>query len=183
MCFTQIKLMIICFQVVENIICTLRNVSYKIDIEIDRESYSDAIKIEDKNDSLSRVDDPSTSSPTALGQRRPGDAVGTGCIFMKKKPERLSRKNRKKAREQMPATPAERQRYVRPKRDHPPLGVELIWDPETVDLYIEVLKRSINPVTLEAAAGAIHNLVACQWNVSSNSLSEIKLDFLDKSFS
>ena len=62
--------------------------------------------------------------------------------------------------------PAEKAKYLRPQRDHPPLGVELLWDPETVDLYIEVLKKSINPVTLEAGAGAIHNLIACQWNVS-----------------
>ncbi len=132
-------------------------------MEIDREAYPDAIKVEDKTDSPARSSD--SGFTTTPGSKKPGDAVGTGCFYMKKKPPRLSRKNRKKARDQPDSAPVERKRYIKPKRDYPPLGVELLWDPETVELYIEILKRSINPVTLEAAAGAIHNLVACQWNV------------------
>ena len=86
---------------------------------------------------------------------------------MKKKPARLSRKYRKKAQEDpTPVAPVEQKRYLLPQRNGPPLGVELLWAPETVDLYIEVLKRSTNPITLEASAGAIHNLLACSWNVS-----------------
>ena len=156
---------------VENIVCTLRNVSYKIDNEIDRDQHADAIKIEDKVDAppSSGSGSGTGSSPTSGSARRPPDAVGTGCLFMKKKPHQLSRKFRKKAKEEVDASPpVEVSRYVLPQRDNRPLGVELIWDPETVDLYIEILKRCNNPVTLEAAAGAIHNLIACQWNVCIN---------------
>eukprot|EP00794_Sanderia_malayensis_P016932 gene16932-18639_t len=149
-------------KIVENIVCTLRNISYRIDLEIDRKSYEDATRFENTEERSNSLEDTSLTSP---GKRRPGDAVGTGCIFMKKKPDRMSRKSRKKAREQPVVVPVgKRYQYVAPKRDEPPLGIELIWDPETVDLYIAILKRSNNPVTLEAAAGAIHNLVACQWN-------------------
>ena len=86
---------------------------------------------------------------------------------MKKKPHQLSRKFRKKAKEEVDSAPppVPTVTYVPPKRDTLPLGVELIWDPDTVDLYIKILKICSNPVTLEAAAGAIHNLIACQWNV------------------
>ena len=33
------------FQIVENVMCTLRNVSYKIDVEIDRNVYLDAVRV------------------------------------------------------------------------------------------------------------------------------------------
>ena len=86
-------------QVIENIVCTLRNLSYRVDKEIDRERHTDAIKVEDKVDSPTILsNEPVTTSSNGKGGR-PGDSVGTGCIFMKKKPERLSRKNRKKAKE------------------------------------------------------------------------------------
>ena len=136
-------------------------------MEIDRDNHADAIKIEDKVDAPPGSESGNEKSPTSGSVRRPLDAVGTGCLFMKKKPHRLSRKFRKKAREEVDAspTPSETVTYVVPKRDILPLGVELIWDPDTVDLYIKILKECSNPVTLEAAAGAIHNLVACQWNV------------------
>jgi len=153
-------------KVIENIVCTLRNISYKIDMEIDRDNHADAIKVEDKVDAPPSSESGNERSPTSGSARRPLDAVGTGCLFMKKKPQRLSRKFRKKAREEVDAspTPSETVTYVLPKRDLLPLGVELIWDPDTVDLYIKILKICNNPVTLEAAAGAIHNLIACQWN-------------------
>ena len=152
----------------ENIVCTLRNISYKIDLEIDRDIHADAIKVEDKVDAAPTAGSGLKSSPTSGSGRRPADAVGTGCLFMKKKPHQLSRKFRKKAKEEVDAAPpvVEVSRYVLPKRKMSPLGVELVWDPETVNLYVEILKRCNNPVTLEAAAGAIHNLIACQWNVS-----------------
>ena len=147
--------------------CTLRNLSYKIDLEIDRDYHADAIKVEDKVDAPPHSEPGTGRSPTSGSSRRPMDAVGTGCLFMKKKPHQLSRKFRKKAKEEVDASPppVEIARYVLPKRDMLPLGVELIWDPDTVDLYIKILKDCRFPVTSEAAAGAIHNLVACQWNV------------------
>lgn len=48
-------------------------------------------------------------------------------------------------------------------------GLELLYQPEVVRLYLALLTCSHNHNTLEAAAGALQNLAAGQWAVSENS--------------
>lgn len=48
-------------------------------------------------------------------------------------------------------------------------GFELLYQPEVVRLYLSLLTESQNYNTLEAAAGALQNLSAGQWTVSSSS--------------
>lgn len=56
--------------------------------------------------------------------------------------------------------------------DLPPLkGLELLYQPEAVRLYLSLLTCSQNHNTLEAAAGALQNLAAGQWAVSGRTLS------------
>ena len=45
-------------------------------------------------------------------------------------------------------------------------GMELLWQPTIVNVYIPLLCDCSNPETLEAAAGAVQNLAACDWQVS-----------------
>lgn len=45
-------------------------------------------------------------------------------------------------------------------------GLELLYQPEVVRLYLSLLKLSQNHNTLEAAAGALQNLSAGHWAVS-----------------
>lgn len=45
-------------------------------------------------------------------------------------------------------------------------GLELLYQPEVVRLYLSLLKLSHNQNTLEAAAGALQNLSAGLWAVS-----------------
>lgn len=45
-------------------------------------------------------------------------------------------------------------------------GLELLYQPEVVRLYLSLLTCSHNHNTLEAAAGALQNLAAGQWAVS-----------------
>lgn len=45
-------------------------------------------------------------------------------------------------------------------------GSRLLWDRELVENYICILRHSSNCITLEAAAGAIQNLTACDWQPS-----------------
>uniref|UniRef100_A0A3P9BYP9 ARVCF delta catenin family member b n=1 Tax=Maylandia zebra TaxID=106582 RepID=A0A3P9BYP9_9CICH len=47
-----------------------------------------------------------------------------------------------------------------------PAGFELLYQPEVVRLYLSLLTESQNYNTLEAAAGALQNLSAGQWTVS-----------------
>ncbi len=53
----------------------------------------------------------------------------------------------------------------RPRSD-PARGMELLWHPDVVHVYLPLLSDCSNPETLEAAAGAIQNLAACEWQVS-----------------
>ena len=50
-----------------------------------------------------------------------------------------------------------------------PAGFELLYQPEVVRLYLSLRTESQNYNTLEAAAGALQNLSAGQWTVSSGS--------------
>lgn len=50
-------------------------------------------------------------------------------------------------------------------RRDPVEGVELLWQPEIVKSYLLIMAEAANPETLEASAGAIHNLTACGWRV------------------
>ncbi|XP_071193388.1 splicing regulator ARVCF-like isoform X2 [Salvelinus alpinus] len=54
-----------------------------------------------------------------------------------------------------------------PKRTQPTKGLELLYQPEVVRLYLSLLTRSQNHNTLEAAAGALQNLAAGHWAWSS----------------
>ncbi|CAG0883339.1 unnamed protein product [Cyprideis torosa] len=44
----------------------------------------------------------------------------------------------------------------------------ILWQPEVVQPYLELLSNCSNPETLEAAAGAIQNLAACYWQPSAD---------------
>ncbi|KAL3041717.1 hypothetical protein OYC64_019822 [Pagothenia borchgrevinki] len=54
-----------------------------------------------------------------------------------------------------------------PKRTEPMKGLELLYQPEVVRLYLSLLTCSHNHNTLEAAGGALQNLAAGQWAWSS----------------
>ncbi|KAJ7987137.1 hypothetical protein DPEC_G00335630 [Dallia pectoralis] len=54
-----------------------------------------------------------------------------------------------------------------PKWTEPMKGLELLYQPEVVRLYLSLLTRSQNHNTLEAAAGALQNLAAGHWAWSS----------------
>ncbi|XP_058474009.1 splicing regulator ARVCF isoform X1 [Solea solea] len=54
-----------------------------------------------------------------------------------------------------------------PKRTEQMKGLELLYQPEVVRLYLSLLTCSHNHNTLEAAAGALQNLAAGQWALSS----------------
>ena len=88
---------------------------------------------------------------------------------MKKKPFIDKNKGRMPTltRDENSKPPREQWNYLVPVQENQPVthGVQLLWQQETVTYYTLILKSSINPVTLEAAAAAIHNLCAGDWNV------------------
>ena len=53
-----------------------------------------------------------------------------------------------------------------PKRCRPVFGVALLWQPEIVFVYLAVMEQYAGcPEAIEAAAGAVQNLTACNWKV------------------
>lgn len=97
----------------------------------------------------------------------------TGCLGMKKKP--LNKRSSALHQPNSQKKPPQEQWAYHPPQQHgdgvneqnyTPQGVELLWQPDAVTLYIYFVTNSTNPLTLEAAAAAIHNLTGCKWNVS-----------------
>ena len=110
--------------------CTLRNLSYRLESELDRDTYRDA--------------DINMDSKAVKEQQSQGCFAGCGG------------RKRKKTSGQKPIN----------LQKGGITGVELLWQPTTVNQYFLLLKESNNMDTLEGSAGAIHNITACSWNVS-----------------
>ena len=52
-----------------------------------------------------------------------------------------------------------------PSRRKAVFGLVQLFQPEVVQPYVALAAEASNPETLEAAAGAIQNLTACNWKV------------------
>eukprot|EP00106_Octopus_bimaculoides_P019685 XP_014787127.1 PREDICTED: armadillo repeat protein deleted in velo-cardio-facial syndrome-like isoform X3 [Octopus bimaculoides] len=116
---------------VENCVCILRNLSYRIQ----------------------EVDDPDffKKRTQQRQQKMLEKGENTGCFGGAGK-----KKNSQKT--EMKAKPDPSSHKLTP-----PKGQEILWHPDIVHIYLPLLADCSNPVTLEAAVGAIQNLAACDW--------------------
>ncbi|GMR48035.1 hypothetical protein PMAYCL1PPCAC_18230 [Pristionchus mayeri] len=118
---------------VENAVCILRNLSYRIQ------------EVEDGNYDPTRAHDSSRRSKSTPASPKP------------------TKKEKKKEK----------------KREEDTLsfhGISLLWDANTVRIYLKLLQEASNHVTLEACAGAIQNLAACQWNESAQVRTAVRVE-------
>ncbi|XP_059491226.1 splicing regulator ARVCF isoform X5 [Neocloeon triangulifer] len=122
---------------VENCVCILRNLSYRCQ------------EVEDPN-----YDKHPVPTQSRAGVQPKGDNLG--CFGANKKKKEAQPAQQKEAA----ATTS------RTQRTEPVKGMELLWQPEVVQLYLSLLQSCSNPETLEAAAGAVQNLAACYWQPS-----------------
>ncbi|GMS95730.1 hypothetical protein PENTCL1PPCAC_17905, partial [Pristionchus entomophagus] len=118
---------------VENAVCILRNLSYRIQ-EVQDPSYDPM-----------RAQDSSRRSNSAPASPKPS--------------KKEKRKDKKKEEEKETAH-----------------GVALLWNANTVRIYLKLLQEASNHVTLEACAGAIQNLAACQWNESAQVRTAVRVE-------
>ena len=115
---------------IENCMCILRNLSYKLQEVIDRDY--------DRNYPVNM----NTTSTWSMGS---SDKNSLGCMNSKQK-------KTKQINEQ-----AGNQIYaVMPPRQGRP--VEMLWQSDVIGTYVHLLRHSSNPDTLEATAGCIQNL-------------------------
>ncbi|XP_065210266.1 catenin delta-2 isoform X2 [Planococcus citri] len=124
---------------VENCVCVLRNLSYRCQ-EVEDSNY-------DKH--------PIPMSGKIGTNVKAGENLGCFGASKKKKDGQAGNQNRESVSVNRSTT-----------RTEPVTGMELLWQPEVVQVYLTLLQTCSNPETLEAAAGALQNLAACYWQPS-----------------
>ncbi|XP_053483435.1 plakophilin-4 isoform X3 [Ictalurus furcatus] len=125
-------------KIVENCICTLRNLSYRLELEMPPSRLID----NQEKDGL-------------LGTESPSKEADYSCWGRKRK------KKRKSVQEEQwdGVGPI-------PGFSKSPKGAEMLWHPAVVKPYLTLLAESSNPATLEGAAGSLQNLSAGNWKFS-----------------
>ncbi|XP_064385497.1 catenin delta-1-like isoform X2 [Halichondria panicea] len=146
---------------VENAACVLRNLSYRLENEVDpQEGTGDVLDHdweEEQRKDMDEITQPfSNSSP--------------GCLAFLKRSRGNSRRERGRVHSPMVSRPSYSVDYANPdpsslpKRTGPVYGMALLWQPDIVYLYLALIEHfSVAIETIEAAAGAIQNLTACNW--------------------
>uniref|UniRef100_A0A665VZ05 Plakophilin 4 n=1 Tax=Echeneis naucrates TaxID=173247 RepID=A0A665VZ05_ECHNA len=122
-------------KIVENCICTLRNLSYRLELEMP----PSRLIVGQELDGL-------------LGSESPSKEVDSSCWGRKKK------KKKKSTQEDSwdGVGPI-------PGFSKSPKGAEMLWHPAVVKPYLTLLAESSNPATLEGSAGSLQNLSAGNW--------------------
>ncbi|NWT06442.1 PKP4 protein, partial [Mionectes macconnelli] len=120
---------------VENCVCTLRNLSYRLELEVPQARLL----------GINELDD-------LLGKESPSKDSESSCWGKKKK------KKKKTSQEDQwdGVGPI-------PGFSKSPKGVEMLWHPSVVKPYLTLLAESSNPATLEGSAGSLQNLSAGNW--------------------
>uniref|UniRef100_A0A670I9G3 Catenin delta 2 n=2 Tax=Podarcis muralis TaxID=64176 RepID=A0A670I9G3_PODMU len=121
---------------VENCVCILRNLSYRLAAETSQGQQMGT----DELDGL------------LCGDANGKDAESSGCWGKKKK--------KKKSQDQWDGV------GPLPDCAEPPKGIQMLWYPSIVKPYLTLLSECSNPDTLEGAAGALQNLAAGSWKWS-----------------
>ncbi|XP_036374924.1 catenin delta-2-like isoform X2 [Megalops cyprinoides] len=121
---------------IENCVCILRNLSYRLAAETSQGQQMGT----DELDGL------------LCGDANSKDGESSGCWGKKKK--------KKKAQDQWDGV------GPLPESADPPKGIQMLWHPSIVKPYLTLLSECSNPDTLEGAAGALQNLAAGSWKWS-----------------
>ncbi|XP_075442362.1 catenin delta-2 isoform X17 [Ascaphus truei] len=121
---------------VENCVCILRNLSYRLAAETSQGQQMGT----DELDGL------------LCGDANGKDNESSGCWGKKKK--------KKKSQDQWDGV------GPLPDCADPPKGIQMLWHPSIVKPYLTLLSECSNPDTLEGAAGALQNLAAGSWKWS-----------------
>uniref|UniRef100_A0A6I8PW76 Plakophilin 4 n=1 Tax=Xenopus tropicalis TaxID=8364 RepID=A0A6I8PW76_XENTR len=119
---------------VENCVCTLRNLSYRLELEVPQARML----------GINEMD--------GFCKESPSKESDSSCWGKKKK------KKKKPPQEDLwdGVGPI-------PGLSQSPKGVEMLWHPSVVKPYLTLLAESSNPATLEGSAGSLQNLSAGNW--------------------
>ncbi|KAM9284102.1 plakophilin-4 isoform 6-T6 [Cariama cristata] len=120
---------------VENCVCTLRNLSYRLELEVPQARL---LGINELDDFLGKESPSKDSEPSCWGKK-------------KKKKKKTSQEDQWDGVGPIPGF------------SKSPKGVEMLWHPSVVKPYLTLLAESSNPATLEGSAGSLQNLSAGNW--------------------
>ncbi|XP_062503852.1 catenin delta-2-like isoform X2 [Corticium candelabrum] len=151
---------------VENCVCILRNLSYRLENEILPQLASEVV-----DEEWERAQAQERTQYEA--EKKKKGKSSTGC-FGSSKPRRKKTSASERGRI---GTHLDQSGFggsqlwldstsSRPKRTQAVYGQAMLWQPEVILPYLMLLKDSSNNVTLEAAAGALQNLSAGNWKWS-----------------
>ncbi|KAM8872274.1 plakophilin-4-like isoform 1-T1 [Synchiropus picturatus] len=126
-------------KIVENSVCTLRNLSYRLEVEMPSSRLLGNQELD-----------------TLLGFSSPAKELDYLC---------WGKRRRGRKRGGWPDDKWDGMGPI-PGFSHPPRGAELLWHPMVVKPYLNLLAESSNPATLEGAAGSLQNLSAGNWKFS-----------------
>ncbi|CAB1443786.1 unnamed protein product [Pleuronectes platessa] len=126
-------------KIVENCICTLRNLSYRLEVEMPSSRLLGNQELD-----------------TLLGFSFPGKELDYLCWGKRRRGRKRSGWPDDKWDDGGPI----------PGFSQPLRGAELLWHPMVVKPYLNLLAESSNPATLEGAAGSLQNLSAGNWKFS-----------------
>ncbi|XP_033843340.1 plakophilin-4 isoform X2 [Periophthalmus magnuspinnatus] len=121
-------------KIVENCICTLRNLSYRLELEMPPSRMIGGSEV----DGL-------------LGCESPNKEEDSSCWGRKKKKKKSPQEDTWDGVGPIPGF------------SKSPKGAEMLWHPAVVKPYLTLLAESSNPATLEGAAGSLQNLSAGNW--------------------
>ncbi|XP_059403035.1 plakophilin-4-like [Carassius carassius] len=121
-------------KIVENCICILRNLSYRLELEISPSCLT-------ANQELDGL----------MGSESPRKETDYSCWGRRK------RKKKNILEEQWDGV------GPIPGFSKSPKGAEMLWHPSVVKPYLTLLAESSNPATLEGSAGSLQNLSAGNW--------------------
>ncbi|NXL25046.1 PKP4 protein, partial [Setophaga kirtlandii] len=120
---------------VENCVCTLRNLSYRLELEVPQARL---LGINELDDLLGKESPSKDSEPSCWGKK-------------KKKKKKTFQEDQWDGVGPIPGF------------SKSPKGVEMLWHPSVVKPYLTLLAESSNPATLEGSAGSLQNLSAGNW--------------------
>ncbi|XP_068936843.1 plakophilin-4 isoform X6 [Petaurus breviceps papuanus] len=120
---------------VENCVCTLRNLSYRLELEVPQARL---LGINELDDLLGKESPSKDSEPSCWGKK-------------KKKKKKTPQEDQWDGVGPIPGF------------SKSPKGVEMLWHPSVVKPYLTLLAESSNPATLEGSAGSLQNLSAGNW--------------------
>ncbi|XP_031648313.1 plakophilin-4 isoform X6 [Oncorhynchus kisutch] len=122
-------------KIVENCVCTLRNLSYRLEIEMPSSRLLGTQELD-----------------ALLGYGSPSKDLDYLCWGKKRK-----KKKRGWLDDKWDGV------GPIPGFGKPPRGAEMLWHPAVVKPYLSLLAESSNPATLEGSAGSLQNLSAGNW--------------------